>query len=115
MAGLVGGPGRFVSWPTRMTDAEDRAAQIRCLNDNLRQTGVGGRRLVSAGVAALTPDTLVSFRCPQFRQEIDTRMDRSFVFMDYLKGYTIFPVSRVMIVASCDVVRQRPRCCFRAD
>lgn len=31
---------------------------IRSLNDTLRQTGMGGRTLLTAGVASLAPDTL---------------------------------------------------------
>jgi hypothetical protein len=38
----------------------DTTARIRALNDYLRITGNGGRIVVTSGVAALDPDTLVA-------------------------------------------------------
>jgi hypothetical protein len=39
-----------------MTDAPDKTARIRELNDRLRRTGTGGRVMITRGVQALGPD-----------------------------------------------------------
>jgi hypothetical protein len=40
-----------------MTSASDKTARIRALNDQLRQTGTGGRIVTTRGVAALDTST----------------------------------------------------------
>ncbi len=42
-----------------MTDTTDRAAKIRALNDQFRQTLHGGRIVIAAGVQALGPHRLL--------------------------------------------------------
>lgn len=75
----------------------DRTARIRALNDQLRQTGTGGRIMLTAGIAALPPETVAAIvlavqRFDSFSPDNDPYGEHDFGALDAAGARVLFKI-----------------------